>query len=153
MWVRRRRGPALQTGGMVIVKRHMLLLYGLMGSLCSAQSPWTAPPSAPLTAFAYKVQASKLYPLMGLTVKVQDQIQLLAEGSEYSRKAPLGYQMTLAYQDASDPSASEKTFSCMVLAASPMCFFTVADATLITFRSLDVNEITLTASKHVDVTP
>ena len=115
---------------------------------CFAQSP-----SGPLTAYAYKVEASKLYPLMGLTVKVQDQIQLLADGSEGSRKPPLGYQMTLVYQDASDPSASEKTFSCMVLAASPMCFFTVTDATLITFRSLDVNEITLTSSKRVNVNP
>jgi hypothetical protein len=103
-----------------------------------------------LAAYAYRVQASKLYPLMGLAVPVPDQVQMMAQGGANPAKPPLGYSMTLVYQDLSAGGA-DQTFSCVVAIAGPMCYFNVPDATTIVFKSLQVQEINFTASKMMDL--
>jgi hypothetical protein len=106
--------------------------------------------STPLAAYAYRVQASKLYPLMGLAVPVPDQIQLMAQGGANPAKLPIGYRMNLVYQDLSAGGA-DQAFSCVVAIAGPMCYFNVPDATTIVFKSLQVQEINFTASKMMDL--
>jgi hypothetical protein len=141
---------------MLTMKTSAPLLYTLLlGTLLAGLSFGQAasglePPATPLAAYAYRVQASKLYPAMGLTVPVPDQIQLMARGSTNPAKPPIGYSMTLVYQDLSAGGA-DQTFSCVVAIAGPMCYFNVPDATAIVFKSLQIQEINFTASKMMDL--
>jgi hypothetical protein len=128
-----------------------LLLTTLLGGRSYGQTrSGQETPSTPLAAYAYRVQASKLYPLMGLTVPVPDQVQLMARGGANAAKPPIGYSMTLVYQDLSAGGA-DQTFSCVVAIAGPMCYFNVPDATAIVFKSLQIQEINFTASKMMDL--
>jgi hypothetical protein len=128
-----------------------LILAALLAGLSFGQGRSSQETSStPLAAYAYRVQASKLYPVMGLVVPVPDQIQLMAQGGANPAKPPIGYSMNLIYQDLSAGGA-DQTFSCVVATAGPMCYFNVPDATTIVFKSLQVQEINFTASKMMDL--
>jgi hypothetical protein len=142
---------------MLTMKTSALLPYSLLLgtmlaglSFAQASSGQEGPLPIRLAAYVYRVQASKLYPAMGLSVPVPDQIQLMAQGSTNPAKPPLGYSMTLVYQDLSAGGA-DQTFSCVVAIAGPMCYFNVPDATAIVFKSLQIQEINFTASKMMDL--
>jgi len=135
---------------MLTMKTSALLLCTLLAGPSFCQVVGHTPPAAPLAAYVYRVQASKLYPLMGLTVPVPDQIQLMAQGSTNPAKPPLGYRMALVYQDLTDPTG-DKTFSCDVATAGPMCYFNVPDATTIVFKSLQIQEVNFTALKMLNL--